>query len=68
VPWNQQQVASHLPQDQDLGLVQGNHHRVSSNLSLVQEAQVFRMELWTNSNNSHSSLILSASSSNNSSM
>jgi hypothetical protein len=61
VPWNQQQVASHLPQDLDLGRVQGSHHRVSNNLSLVQEDRVFKMELWTN--NSRSSLILSDSSS-----
>jgi hypothetical protein len=60
VLWNQQQVASHLPQDQGLGLVQASHHRISSNLSQVEVD--FRMEPWT-SNSSHSNLILSASNS-----
>jgi hypothetical protein len=62
VQWNQQ-VASLLPQDQGLGLAQASHNRISSNLSLVQVDQVFRMGLWTNSSNSHSNLILSASNS-----
>jgi hypothetical protein len=49
VQWNQQRVASFLPQDQSLGLAQAGR------LSPVLVDQAFRMKRLTNSTNSLSS-------------